>query len=216
MNLARQRSFRSLFAGLAIAALAAASQAGAATYTIEATGELAETTFDAFVAGSRSYQTGRLILDVQGGLPFELVDGDTIEFSISLDGFFGVPASAEQFFGVNFDGAGDQQAAGASNTGSILFENSGLAVNPVGAGCSNCLSVIYFGGNAQAFQFDGLTGSTVVTLTSPYTVEQLSISYQVSEPFNAVPEPAAWAMMIAGFGLVGGLARRRATRANLA
>ena len=27
----------------------------------------------------------------------------------------------------------------------------------------------------------------------------------------AVPEPATWAMMLAGFGVVGGLARRRRT-----
>jgi hypothetical protein len=216
MKLTRQRSRRRLLAKLAAAALGTATQAGAATYTIEATGQVAETTFNSFVVGSRSYQTGRLILDVQGGPSFELVDGDMIEFSISLDGFFGVPASAEQFFGVNFDGAGDQQAAGASNTGSILFENSGLAVNPVSAGCGNCLSVLYFGGNAPSFEFDGLTGSATVTLTSPYTVDQLSISYQVSEPFNAVPEPASWAMMIAGFGLIGGLARRKAAHAQLA
>ena len=31
-----------------------------------------------------------------------------------------------------------------------------------------------------------------------------------------VPEPAAWAMMIAGFGLVGGAMRRRATRMSFA
>ena len=30
--------------------------------------------------------------------------------------------------------------------------------------------------------------------------------------FNAVPEPASWAMMFAGFGLVGGALRRRRVR----
>jgi hypothetical protein len=30
--------------------------------------------------------------------------------------------------------------------------------------------------------------------------------------FNAVPEPASWALMITGFGLTGGVLRRRAVR----
>lgn len=34
-------------------------------------------------------------------------------------------------------------------------------------------------------------------------------SYTVQSPSGAVPEPAAWAMMIGGFGLVGASARRR-------
>jgi PEP-CTERM motif len=33
----------------------------------------------------------------------------------------------------------------------------------------------------------------------------------VAQPIGAVPEPASWALMIAGFGLVGGVMRRRRT-----
>lgn len=39
------------------------------------------------------------------------------------------------------------------------------------------------------------------------------ISFSVA---NAVPEPASWALMIAGFGLAGGLLRRRPARAQFA
>ncbi len=38
----------------------------------------------------------------------------------------------------------------------------------------------------------------------------------VSSDVSAVPEPAAWAMMIAGFGLVGGAMRRRVTKVSFA
>jgi hypothetical protein len=50
---------------------------------------------------------------------------------------------------------------------------------------------------------------TGVSIFSPY-------GYNVGAIELDVPEPAAWAMMLAGFGLVGGLVRRRGARAALA
>ncbi|MGL6044521.1 MAG: PEPxxWA-CTERM sorting domain-containing protein, partial [Sandaracinobacteroides sp.] len=35
----------------------------------------------------------------------------------------------------------------------------------------------------------------------------------VSPPVSAVPEPASWALLIAGFGLVGGSLRSRRSKA---
>jgi hypothetical protein len=210
-NLARY----ALLGSLAFSAAAVSISADAATIIVQASGQVANTTYGSFVANGRSYQTGTLILDPLDPLPFEVNDGDTIQFSISLDGLFGVPGAGEQFFGVNFYGAEDQEAAGASNEGSILFQNaSGLPANPVDAGCGNCLSLIYGANNAAAFSFDGLSGSTLVSLSTPYFVDQISISYQVSD---AIPEPASWMMLIAGFAIVGGVIRRRPlSRAALA
>jgi hypothetical protein len=45
---------------------------------------------------------------------------------------------------------------------------------------------------------DGLLYSQAITYTASY-----------SNPVGAVPEPATWAMMIGGFGMVGGAMRRR-------
>lgn len=45
--------------------------------------------------------------------------------------------------------------------------------------------------------------SIYATVTSP-------VSYKISyASLNAVPEPSSWSMMIAGFGMVGGLTRKR-------
>jgi hypothetical protein len=38
----------------------------------------------------------------------------------------------------------------------------------------------------------------------------------VPDAIAAVPEPASWAMMIGGFGLIGGMMRRRSTRISYA
>ncbi|WP_243453872.1 PEPxxWA-CTERM sorting domain-containing protein [Sandaracinobacteroides saxicola] len=41
--------------------------------------------------------------------------------------------------------------------------------------------------------------------------QPVSVQFLAPNPGGVVPEPASWAMMIAGFGLVGGLMRRRRT-----
>lgn len=51
------------------------------------------------------------------------------------------------------------------------------------------------------FRFDNEAG-----LTLGGKISTLALA---SNPFAAVPEPSSWAMMVAGFGLLGGLARRR-------
>ena len=42
------------------------------------------------------------------------------------------------------------------------------------------------------------------------------LSFQSSASTTAVPEPATWAMMIMGFGMVGGVMRRRSTKVAFA
>ena len=62
-------------------------------------------------------------------------------------------------------------------------------------------------GNATAFyKIDGGAGLDAITLA--YNASSGAVLYGT----GAVPEPATWAMMIAGFGLVGGAMRRRKTR----
>ena len=61
--------------------------------------------------------------------------------------------------------------------------------------------------SAGSFTFTGTGGATMLNVASgglpnvDAIVDNISIS-------GAVPEPAAWALMILGFGLVGGALRR--------
>ncbi|WP_374390169.1 PEPxxWA-CTERM sorting domain-containing protein [Sandaracinobacter sp.] len=74
---------------------------------------------------------------------------------------------------------------------------------------------IHFGnssvlGNATAFyKFDAGAGTTTI----PFATKGSSgfVLYQTGDGGDVVPEPATWAMMIAGFGLVGSAMRRRRT-----
>ncbi|ARS27076.1 PEP-CTERM domain protein [Sphingomonas sp. KC8] len=70
-------------------------------------------------------------------------------------------------------------------------------------------------GNATAFyKLDaGVEGLDTIKLF--YEASSNAVLYYTSKPPVAVPEPATWAMMIAGFGLVGAAMRRRRNWANV-
>ena len=60
-------------------------------------------------------------------------------------------------------------------------------------------NVIYANSNNSIYSVDAATGAT--TFLSSYTYAGASAAYGTSFLFEAgVPEPATWAMMIAGFG----------------
>lgn len=66
---------------------------------------------------------------------------------------------------------------------------------------------------AQSY-LDNITGG--VWQPANGTLKLLYSANSQSQVLAAVPEPATWAMMIAGFGLVGGALRRRSTNVALA
>ncbi|WP_239018056.1 PEPxxWA-CTERM sorting domain-containing protein [Sphingomonas flavalba] len=78
----------------------------------------------------------------------------------------------------------------------------------------------FYSSAAAAFAAGATTYSSLFTLAAPGDVTFFIYDDNVGDnrggislAVTAVPEPAAWAMMIAGFGLIGGVARRRSRAA---
>ncbi len=103
-------------------------------------------------------------------------------------------------FGANFD-----ETPGGFGTG-LAF-----ALNLSGGGMPIPVEQIdgYSGGfygfiSTDRFASVLLTGGTTKSTAETYTLDNLQFGNA-----RAVPEPAAWAMMVVGFGLIGAAARRR-------
>ena len=97
--------------------------------------------------------------------------------------------------------SGPTDFAGADN---ILFVGSEplLSFNGTSFQLTDDLELnVYYSSGAGAYRY----------ITSGGDVTPLD-SFTISEVVAAVPEPASWAMMISGFGLVGGAMRSRTTR----
>jgi hypothetical protein len=207
----------SLRTAVAIAALTVAGHAQAATFNLNLTGALANGNTNTFTSGPDTFRTWQLSLNGFGNTVF-LNAGDTVNATVTLDGAFTVPGSNEMFIG--FDLLGDFLPVGASNNGSMTFFSfsgpTGLSNNTVGTNCGNCLSSIAFLGAQGPVTFNQIqTSFTIDTLTTvDFPAYGAQLSYQLRDMTSAVPEPATWAMMLIGFGLVGA-AMRRGTRVRV-
>lgn len=136
------------------------------------------------------------------------VDGGGAEWS-SVDIL--VSADGSSFFNVESSFAGAVDLIGDNAHGSASFRRSfdlGGAVAALGTGSFRYLRIDGSGASAiggnNGFDLDaiGLVNWEKVVVTPPPGG---------GGGVGVIPEPATWAMMIAGFGLVGAAARRRRT-----
>ncbi len=83
--------------------------------------------------------------------------------------------------------------------------NDNCVGDPNGQFCNWTAVGVAFGGTAYSIDFGGTANQVAFD----------NITFGSKDP-GGVPEPAAWAMMLAGFGLVGGAMRRRQANVSFA
>lgn len=205
------RLFSSFGSGIAAATLAFAAlptQSQAVVYTLDLTGVVADASPYTVPGG------GGLTLGLSGFDAFEVAVGDEVVINLTLDDSLLVPAADLQVFGIDLLGLFAGLNFSNTSSSSLTFLDGDLAGQTFGAACSNCFAAIAGRSPGDAYSFQTLTASILITGTGePITFTQAELRYQYGQggPTGAVPEPSTWAAMILGFGLAGaGLRRRKA------
>lgn len=117
--------------------------------------------------------------------------------------FFGAPSSSTQLYAL--DNANDVLARQGNNSGVLTTVGSiGVNFGPRDSFDIDALGTGYVIDNTRLYTIDLDTGALSFLGNTSRTVYGLSAS-PVSAP--PVPEPASWALMIAGFGLIGAAMR---------
>jgi hypothetical protein len=210
------------------AGLGSGGAAMAASYTFNLTGNLANLSV---MQGMPAQEGDLALIDTETGLnqtpEFELSAGDTLSGTVMLNKSLTIPGSGSA---VDIDLFNLQTSAPdtiVNYAPDLSFFNKGAKVSPptgftdaTGSVGGLILGGFDFTPPISSFAFDEIVfGATITSINEdgvgPIPSADIlsgspSLQYLVFPPFVApVPEPATWAMMILGFGLVGLGARAR-------
>ncbi len=149
---------------------------------------------------------GGALISVNPGISSQTTSSNFGSFGITIEHCIAFPPIPPFSY---TGGVFDFSFAGGSLTGSYSGDVTPTA-SPVLV--NNHTNYLVTGGTGK---FAGASGAFTATgtleLASGLNINTQAISGTIDAP--AIPEPATWAMLIAGFGLVGSVARRRRTSA---
>ena len=172
------------------------------SFAAPATGSLTNLQFT-LLSGSTLTSVQAFVFALNGPLATTFVPGPEIWRSAAVAGTSGL---------LNFNPTGVQLTAGQNY---VAFLGTFYTTGTGQASVSSCNP--FSGGACAVSNANPNLGRAIVGRALGSNLDELSFAQVVngsqdltfSATVTAVPEPASWAMMIAGFGLVGGAMRRR-------
>jgi hypothetical protein len=188
-------------------------------------GDPTSISFTSFNSGGTHFDFGFLTLSNFG--PFVVSEGDTFTVDVTLSGPFHVPASGFET-SVALLLTGDNFPDVITETyGTLSLFNLGVAGpsetvdtgDGIGSRSQLVTEVNLIPPDNGAFDFDSATATFTVhgLLFPPGTIDQTvslnSAQLEYVLTSAAVPEPASWALMLVGFGGMGGVLRSLRRRA---
>ena len=215
-NTGMMHAMTTLLGTAAAVAMLAAAPADATSFTLTLTGNVADFTQSQQDFGGLHFDDHFLALSgLDASNAITVAQGDTIGATVTLDTAYTIPASMvrtdllQYFFGNAFP----NENTGV--TGTFNFFDGATLVRTFGYGSTTSGQLASFAAvfppDNIAFTFDSFTNDLTITdLVTPATLDRSSFRYSlVSGGSTTVPEPATWALMLAGLGAVGGVMRRR-------
>lgn len=208
------RRFTMHIAAAAIVALTAGA-AQATDFTIGLAGSAS-----AFGEGQTDFdnlhfdQFSQYLTGLDSSNAITVAQGDVIHATVTFDSAYTIPDSIVRTdILLNFLGS-DFPSEDTGVTGTFNFFNAGALVRTFGyssttSGFLANFAAVFPPANG-AFTFDSFTDDfTINALATPATLDGASFNYSLVSPLAAVPEPAAWTTLVAGFGMIGVTMRRR-------
>lgn len=200
-------SFSGFRLAVAAAAVFASTSASAATIVVNHVLNPADIQFNSYMGDNLA-------------MPFTMEAGDTLDLTLTFTG--GVSASFFNEYGLwllSLTSGGPSGTLDVSGTVEFLGASANIVSGPIAVTDLNSfvhigtyLPSFLYRTDAAPISFTGL--HQIITIDSddigePRTYESVGLTYFGNVVSGAVPEPASWAMFIAGFGLVGAAMRRR-------
>ena len=210
-NSVGQLAVKIALSAVALAASAVAGSAQATNYIENLTGAIADfSPISGTEPGYYSYTGATLSLSGFTEIPVATI-GDTIDVTVTLDHPYTIPASA------SYTGLLLYLSGGPGGGGQDLFNwtfyNGLTPVATLNSSSTTSGDVTTFGllypPDDHAFTFTSFTDN--ITIGAPYNLGPADLTSASFEYNNdtAIPEPAAWALMLVGFAGLGAALRRR-------
>jgi hypothetical protein len=216
MNQVKHMTARKYMTRLMLASVLAtgAGLAQASTFDLNLTGVVSEGQSSSFTIGDTHYDRWLLSLSgLDANNAITVVNGDTINTTITFDHSFTIPASVQlTSFLLSISGT-TFPAVDTGTTGSMAFSLHDVPVAsasnvPTTSSSQLPASLTFFPPENVAMTLDKVTSSfTITALGQPATLDRALVVYTLFSP--AVPEPQTYAMALSGLIIVGALARRQ-------